>query len=893
MHCSLTHTRLRHIFLLPISSNMELFTYEPLQLEEPSFRLIRLIQGRGPVIHGDLIHASRYDAEDAMEYEALSYTWGRKRALESIRINGKGLNITANLLQAMHHLRYRNRDRVLWIDAICIDQGNHAERGHQVRQMPAIYGNARQVVFWLGTATADTDLLFSYMRQFQKRMLEVPCGDWTPEDHRWQANWSTVRIPEYDRLDYEHGTRRHSHEISQHEASIRARCCSGMEHLLSQSWFDRIWIVQEVANARRATVMCGWKSVSARIFAVVPTVLDMTVTASRRVIFDIMPGPSRKHSWWIEERDLYTLLVKFRLSKASDGRDNIYALLGISSAAYSPSTLAPDYSKDLTAVIQTTIDFVVGARFFGVSCVCQRRLHLSTILQTYPDWRCLREHLLVKAFAREHKNTLHEFEGNLFTRKSTPGARSEYLSKTLLDVEYTDQHWRTSYVLTEDVLSLAISEHNGWGLLLNTEQWAIDYMDDLAQEGRILTPLLWAASRGREDAVRLLLSTRKVDVNERNRTTRETPLLLAVKKGLIGIVELLLQCQDLDIDARDADGTTALLAAISKSHAIAELILATGRADIHAQCKKGMSPLGAALTRRAFPLAEMLLKLENIDVDAWSPAPGMVPLDDLAEFKRIVRHGINIIEAVDEGDSAQIKMLLEQDRIDVNTPDQSGRTPLGIAAKKSDMTVLEVLLKSKRTDVNCYSRHCLSHHRENFDGTPLGLAAYGGNLEVVCRLLKVDNIDVNLADDSGATPLTSAVMFGWKPIVRLLLASGKANVNTPDNRETPLTWAIKQEHVSIAAMLLEYDGIDVNLQNSRGKTPLALAVERRMTTLVRIILKSGRYILRGSDFTGLSLAPLHPAVGRGYEGIADLLIAHGARTVARITTGSSEIHRFA
>jgi ankyrin repeat protein len=73
-----------------------------------------------------------------------------------------------------------------------------------------------------------------------------------------------------------------------------------------------------------------------------------------------MPGFSREESWWRQNRNLYTLLVKFRESKATDERDIIYALLGISSNAFRSDILYPDYRKSLQQVIQDTTSFLLG-----------------------------------------------------------------------------------------------------------------------------------------------------------------------------------------------------------------------------------------------------------------------------------------------------------------------------------------------------------------------------------------------------------------------------------------------------------------------------------------------------------------------------------------------------
>jgi hypothetical protein len=112
---------------------MHPYVYEPLDVSQPSFRLVRLIQGEKSEIKCNLFHAAIYDADDAIEYEALSYTWGSNYKPHNIEINGRSLSVTKSLLEALQHLRQKNEDRILWIDAICIDQNDHKKRGHQVR----------------------------------------------------------------------------------------------------------------------------------------------------------------------------------------------------------------------------------------------------------------------------------------------------------------------------------------------------------------------------------------------------------------------------------------------------------------------------------------------------------------------------------------------------------------------------------------------------------------------------------------------------------------------------------------------------------------------------------------------------------------------------------------
>lgn len=90
-------------------------------------------------------------------YEALSYVWGSSDKPHSISIDGCDLPVTANLHTALLHLRDRLIERIIWVDAICIDQDNLAERAQQVQSMAKIYCKANRVIIWLGEATANDD----------------------------------------------------------------------------------------------------------------------------------------------------------------------------------------------------------------------------------------------------------------------------------------------------------------------------------------------------------------------------------------------------------------------------------------------------------------------------------------------------------------------------------------------------------------------------------------------------------------------------------------------------------------------------------------------------------------------------------------------------------------
>lgn len=97
-------------------------------------------------------------------YEALSYVWGSSEKPHTICVNGNAMAITANLHEVLLRLRDRLIERILWIDAICIDQSNTIERGDQIRHMAEIYCKANRVIVWLGESADDSDRVLKSIR---------------------------------------------------------------------------------------------------------------------------------------------------------------------------------------------------------------------------------------------------------------------------------------------------------------------------------------------------------------------------------------------------------------------------------------------------------------------------------------------------------------------------------------------------------------------------------------------------------------------------------------------------------------------------------------------------------------------------------------------------------
>lgn len=121
----------------------QLFEYLPLAAQE--IRLLTLLPGTKESAIRIFLKAVLFTKDITPTFEALSYAWGSSDNLVDIFITdstntsntaettGFGtLAITKNLAEALPFLRYADKPRVLWIDAICVNQRDLQERSFQV-----------------------------------------------------------------------------------------------------------------------------------------------------------------------------------------------------------------------------------------------------------------------------------------------------------------------------------------------------------------------------------------------------------------------------------------------------------------------------------------------------------------------------------------------------------------------------------------------------------------------------------------------------------------------------------------------------------------------------------------------------------------------------------------
>lgn len=334
-----------------------------------ALRCIILHPGRqSDAIECTILHSTLGEVQG--RYEALSYTWGDSTDKQVIFVNKRPFLATRNLEAALLRLRRESRERLLWVDSICINQTDVGEVNTQVHRMWAIYERARQVVVFLGPEADDSDKAL--------RLLSV-------------LSLITVN----------HGVSDIYKLLSKGEMAISwdALLC-----LMRRGWWTRAWIIQEYAVARTVTFVCGSVELDGEEFGralenLVEYRFSGLVSKQHEYLIRHVASTPIHHLWSTRcayrasgsgsRPDAMDILYRFRGSKSFDPRDKIYSLYRLIAEN---KRLAPDYTKPVKELF---ID-VVGAMIESTGTLhvlCHHNRSISGLkgLPTWcPDWTVMR-----------------------------------------------------------------------------------------------------------------------------------------------------------------------------------------------------------------------------------------------------------------------------------------------------------------------------------------------------------------------------------------------------------------------------------------------------------------------------------------------------------------------
>jgi hypothetical protein len=323
------------------------------------------------------------------DFQALSYAWGDDRpdhvvflddlpgsGNDGSTVNPKGFRshfIRRNLYQALKHIRLTDDYIWIWVDALCIEQTNKSEKSQQIPKMPDIYSSAWNVIAWLG------------------------------DDHCLEGDVEAALdlIPDILNL-------RTLDSVLQGDAASEEMLYSwtAFGHLLQRPWFERRWVIQEVACARRLSIRIGevilsWLDFAdavdiylenigriralycrSALFTLKPAALDHIESSKAVTLMKFSRNIFRRSSNAAEMSrmmSLESLVLTASSFAVSDVRDVVYALLYLAkdrhdaavNLAGSPTqqTLRSDYSKHSADIFEDfTRYFIATSKSLDIIC---------------------------------------------------------------------------------------------------------------------------------------------------------------------------------------------------------------------------------------------------------------------------------------------------------------------------------------------------------------------------------------------------------------------------------------------------------------------------------------------------------------------------------------------
>lgn len=304
------------------------------QTEDGELMLFNVVTGKTQTVRLETPAPSVGElGNDQPQYEALSYTWGSGSISEfvQVEVNDQGatnypaeqrtaLGVRSNLASALRHLRLPGKTRVLWIDAICINQEDMEERNTQVKRMAHIYTTAHRVVVWLGEEAGDSKHALQTLQHVGRQL------EYTISGRVIAAPNATE--PKLWRSD--------------HAAGFDSPTWQALMSLVERPWFYRIWCWQEIKlGGRQALLVCGKDTIPWGDFWLAVLCLNNKDSSPsiefrercRHIVFSKYAAEA-----------MSSILDISRSKGCADPRDKIYGLLAITPASFA-SGIVVDYSR--------------------------------------------------------------------------------------------------------------------------------------------------------------------------------------------------------------------------------------------------------------------------------------------------------------------------------------------------------------------------------------------------------------------------------------------------------------------------------------------------------------------------------------------------------------------
>ena len=256
--------------------------YQKLSAEQSEIRLLLLFPASAfdEQIQCGIFKASLRRLENPAPFNALSYVWGDPSGTVPIYLNGHQHQVTRNLESALRHLRHL-KYKVLWVDALCINQKDLHERESQIRYMKQIYTISKQTLAWMGASSDDptskcnkTKILLwnpTHEQQFKEHFKNTSALEnvtiirpkLASEAHLVFDFLQRVADSGYHRhsLFLDDGSAPYSQTSGLVASSGSSRLVDALQRFANNPWWYRIWTLQESVLPDNILMLWGIHSI--------------------------------------------------------------------------------------------------------------------------------------------------------------------------------------------------------------------------------------------------------------------------------------------------------------------------------------------------------------------------------------------------------------------------------------------------------------------------------------------------------------------------------------------------------------------------------------------------------------------------------------------------------